>query len=362
MMGFSALRMQPIDYFFAYLNRSAPESLINFKTFEGTPALAFPGLFVTALYNYTKEKNREMDSLGSRPYTPDYALPAMDSLQLLMNQLNNPQLGSRFNERFIQFVHEKGQDMINAYLQGDLAELERRQYYYKGNRNYMSFLDMHQQAVKLVTPEHFLARLLTVQHAYISGLTQRLEMTVHTSTDSFRRAALTSQYAALRLEPYAAYIHNELGNLLLNNARYDSAAYHFDLATTLAPTWSIPWSNKVRLYLATSEFNKANAAFYKADSLQPGLAFNLMNGGLLMEKQKNLLAAETYYQKAKKLNNVHFFPYERLGQIHLQSGDFEEADLDLFELRIGQSDEARAVVLFHVAAAAGSRRVVVDAD
>ncbi|HEX8357060.1 MAG TPA: tetratricopeptide repeat protein, partial [Segetibacter sp.] len=119
---------------------------------------------------------------------------------------------------------------------------------------------------------------------------------------------------------------NELGNLYLHKNKYDSAAYHFDFASDLTPAWAIPWSNKIRMSIMQKRWTKAKEAFVKADSLQPNLSYVLMNGGLVMEQEKDWLAAESYYLKSIEFNDVHFFPYERLAGIYLHTGAYLNAD------------------------------------
>jgi hypothetical protein len=79
----------------------------------------------------------------------------------------------------------------------------------------------------------------------------------------------------------------------------DSAKYHYDLATVLAPTWVIPWSNKIRLNVMWNKFDEAKIALAIADSLQPGLDLVQINGGFLMENINNL-AVKGYYLNAIK--------------------------------------------------------------
>ena len=79
---------------------------------------------------------------------------------------------------------------------------------------------------------------------------------------------------------------------------------------------------------------------HHADSLQPNLSFTLINAALAMEKSGNLLAAETLYKKAIRLNDVHYLPYERLAGIYLKTGDFAQADKFLYDAQIRKQDFA----------------------
>ncbi|MEJ7674855.1 MAG: hypothetical protein WKF59_19700 [Chitinophagaceae bacterium] len=95
----------------------------------------------------------------------------------------------------------------------------------------------------------------------------------------------------------------------------------------------MPWSNKIRLYLALNNTENAKDAIRIADSLQPNLAYVNVNAGLVMEKDSNLLAAESYYRNAIAQNNVHYLPFKRLGFIYLQIGKYALADSFFMEAK-----------------------------
>jgi len=340
--AFKPLGIQPIDYFFSVFEKRDLETALNFKSYSGLAVEALPLKMLDDCIVYQQRLFKERDSLFIPQGTDgNYEYFDIDSLNLLKNQLiKNKSVLRRFNELLVQAVHQKGQEMVNAYLGGDLAELEKRQYYYSGKRQYSDYLSMLHFAMQIAPPDHQLARLLKVHDSYLSGLIERLKMATSAKNESLLKSAFRHQKQALKLEPYAAYIHNELGNLYLNKKRYDSAEYHFGLAAVLAPTWAIPWSNRIRMNLAQNKLAEATKAIQKSDSLQPNLAYAMVNAGLVMEKKKNWLAAETFYLKAIAKNKVHFLPYERLGNIYLMTGDYAKADTFLYEAKTRKDDFA----------------------
>lgn len=383
LQSLKSLVRQPIDYFFSLLKTPRLDSTLNFKSYINLEIDSVPFKMVNDYTVFIDTLKQTYDSLASldeagrrivysswRDKTKDpleiekiqilndsiwrtinehqgpenKILPKiknieLDSLKLLRNQLqNNKYIIARFIEKFVQTTHEKSQDMINAYLKGDLTELEKRQYYYSGNRNYRNFLPIMDVAIHLVVGSKYLSEILTINRSYIAGLVDRLEMATSKQTDSLLNGALKHELLAVKLEPYAAYIHNELGNLYLRKKQYDSAGYHFNYASVLSPTWAIPWSNKIRLNLALNKIDKAKEAIQVADSLQPNLAYVNVNAGLVMEKDSNWLAAESYYLNAIAQNNVHYLPYERLGYIYTSMLDYSKADSFLYEAKKRKDD------------------------
>jgi tetratricopeptide (TPR) repeat protein len=356
-------KRQPIDYFFELANGPSLDAVLPFTSYSQQPTNEVPNILLNDYTSYLKMLGHKLDSLTtleafytdllpknkdqkdsillliekvkeqSANYQERLGNVALDTLQMLQAQLKaNKYIRDRFIEKFVQLTHQKSQDMINAYLQGDLAELEKRQYYYSGSRDYRSFLPVMTTAIHLVPTSNYLHDILKINHAYIAGLVDRLDITLQQEkSDSLLAAAIAKQEKALALEPYAAYIHNELGNLYLQKRQFEKAAFSFEYALTLSPTWAIPWSNKIRLNFAQGNLKKAKEAIHTADSLQPNLAYVHVNAGLVMEKDNNLLAAEGYYLSSIAQNNVHYLPYERLGKIYIQTGDYEKADSFLYE-------------------------------
>jgi Flp pilus assembly protein TadD len=379
--GLQSLRsvgQQPMDYFFAIAIQSGFESRLSSGKYENENVLLIPQNILADLIDTLKKPiknidreyyedslerlssyNKNIEELKKRTDVSDSERNAglifmendfkknrqlnyeanveehqtVNHLTLLMDQLQkNSYSRSRFTDRFVQLVHDKSQEMINAYLRGDLAELEKRQYYATGNRNYRNFLPFMKIAIKLAPENNYLKDILEKNEAYLDGLTDRLDITTHASkADSLLNTASQKIKEALQMEPYSAYIHNELGNIYFQKKMYDSAFYHFNYATLLSPAWAIPYSNIIRVNLATDHLPKAIIAAHTADSLQPNLAFVNTNAGLVMERSGNLLAAESYYLRAIKENDVHYLPYERLGQLYMRTAEYAKADSFLYE-------------------------------
>ena len=326
---FQPLGEQPIDYLFGLVKTKTFETKLPISSYVKIPADHLPTKIVDDCIAYQQKLEKEKKALGiARPQDPGiYFFADIDTLKLLKNQFSTSKaLVESFNERFTQMVHGEAQDMINAYLDGDFAELEKREYYYNGNRKYADFLQMLRVALHIAPTDDYLYPLLAVQEAYISGLADRLKIATTPNMSALLASAFKYQKKALKLEPYAAFIHNEMGNLHMLSKEYARAESEFEMAKELSPTWAIPWSNTIRLGLATGNLKKALYAVKMADSLQSEQSYTLNNAGLVMAKQGDLLTAERYFQKAITKEKTHFFPYERLGELYLQAGDYKKAD------------------------------------
>ncbi len=334
LQSLKSLGIQPIDFFFERAKADTFEKALDFSRYYDLPVDSVPVKITRDFLAYLEKalKHQMVSSQDGSALNDLIDSSALNKLTELSKQLLSLKyVIDRFNEKFVQMVQTKGQEMINAYLKGDLAEIERRQYYYSGTRTYTNFLKQMQLARKLVNPNKYLARIIAIQFNYLAGLNCRLAMQITTDTDSLLQAAFAHQQDALQLDAYAPYIHNEIGNLYDQKSRYDSAEYHFNMASILSPTWAIPWSNKIKLNLGANQFDKAKEAIYKAIALQPNLAYVKLNAGLVMESSGDLLAAETYYLQAIAQNNIHYLPFERLGKLYIKTGEIGKADYYLYQ-------------------------------
>ncbi|HMP86675.1 MAG TPA: caspase family protein [Lacibacter sp.] len=329
--------LPPLDYFFQQVARYPLELFIDFNRLQILPSDSLPLHILDQCVQWQDSLNQRADN--DAPYFGGFA--HLDSLHLLADQLRRqPLLNKQFNERLVEWAHANVQAMINAFLAGEEAELEKRQYYYTGARNYRDVVPLIETALSLIPPNHHLAAVLQTNRYYLLGILTRMEMAVSRNTDSLLRMAFRYQYQTLALEPYAAYVHNELGNLYVHQRRFDSAQYHYNLASALASTWAIPWSNQVRMNLMTKNYTQARLALQNADSLQPGLSYVYINAGLLMERENKLLEALSYFLRATKLNPVHYLPFERLAYLYLQTGDYEQANRFFFKAASLKNDFA----------------------
>lgn len=240
----------------------------------------------------------------------------------------------RFNGRLAVAFDEKGQQVIDQYLSGDAAELEKRRYYNINNNGYDVYTKMFDVALKLTQPDNYLYNILQVKLHYFAGVAARLRIPTVADPTPLIEKAFAEQNMALALEEHAAYIYNELGILHLYKKDYAVAEKHFLKATEIAPEWAIPWSNLIGIYAVTKNSEAAFQAVKKAKELQPEIQNIYVNEGILYEKQNNLLVAEELYRKSIQINSRHYFPFERLGHIFMNTTQYAAADSFFYEADI----------------------------
>jgi tetratricopeptide (TPR) repeat protein len=231
-----------------------------------------------------------------------------------------------FTDNVIVLLHGRGQNIINLYLEGDAAELERRRYYNSKKSNYDIYPVMFDVALKLTDSTDLLNRTLKINKYYFGAVASRVAIPLAEDPTELIAKAFSQIRTALALEDKAAYIYNELGLLYKLRKQYDSAEINFLKAVQIAPAWAIPQANLAGLYATTNNYEKGFKAAEKAKQLQPDFQNTYINSGLLYEKTGNQLMAEELYRKSIKMNSRHYFPFERLGYIYMNTTDYALAD------------------------------------
>lgn len=236
-----------------------------------------------------------------------------------------------FRKEFVLLLHTQTQQVINDYLNGSEAELERRRYYNAGSNGYDAYPVMLQIAMKLVDKEDFLYRTMEVNRYYFEGVSLLLKIPLTPNPASLIEKALQLELKALELDKEAACIYNTLGVIYLYKGDVAKAERYYLKATTFSPQWAIPYANLMGLYIQKKQYDKARLMYDTAFQLQPSLQSLYVNRGLLAELQNNLLLAEELQQKSIVLNSRHYYPFERLGYIYNKTTNYALADSFFYE-------------------------------
>ncbi|MGB4958432.1 MAG: caspase family protein [Saprospiraceae bacterium] len=238
------------------------------------------------------------------------------------------------SQQLAKAMYDRVQEVIDLYLSGDEAELEKRRYYSDVKSPYDDFPYMIDIAIKLLEPDHSLIPTLKMQKEYLSGLSYRLKIPFSSMPDTLIEKALVHQKKALELESNAAFIHNELGILHMYIKDQDKAKFHYEKAMMIAPLWSLPYSNMANLYYTKDDLDSSRTYVNLAIDKQQDLQNPYVTDGSIFMKQDNLLFAEEQLQHAIKLNSRHYLPFEKLGELYLRTQDFFESDDYYYEAEL----------------------------
>ena len=312
----AALGLSPQGFFVNLLAGKMLEELVDFNELSGVNAADIPARFIAMVVNKKLLKS-----------AADTAV--IEKLKLSLQQ--NKDARRRFTEKLVELMANRGQEVINLYLEGDAAEMERRRYYNSVSNGYEVYVKMFATALKLVAPTNELAHILQVKYYYFKGISYRLQIPLTTNPKPLLDSAMQAQQKAVALEDGAANVHNELGILYLYQQNETKAIQHLLRATMIAPTWAIPWANLSGIYMGKNNLSEAAKALDIAWKLQPEFQGNFVNTGLLQERKGNLLLAEEHFRKSIRMNSRHYLPFERMGYICMNTTRYAEADSNFLE-------------------------------
>lgn len=315
-----ALGVSPMGYLFSLADKKNIEEVVDFNLLSQQSKEEIPFSFIKMLTASVK---------------PAAVGDSIRVERLLSSLKENPDIQKRFNEKLVELFADRGQEIINLYMEGDEAELERRRYYNSRSSGYDIYPKMFATALKLVSPQQtMLYHILEVKLHYFAGVAARLKMPLSDDPSKLLALAMKEQMEALKLQDNAAYIQNELGVLHKYNKQYSAAEKYYLRATQIAPTWALPWANLAAAYALKDSLQLATEVIERAKQLQPDYVNVYINSGLINEKKGEQLFAEEMYRKAIKLNSRHYLPFERLGYVYLNTTHYAEANHNFYEADI----------------------------
>lgn len=327
-----AVQLSDQEYFVSSLKKADYAEKIDFEKINRLPPNEIPFQIISAHTGTLPQTIQEWDEMSGRfRFVPN--ADVMRFSQFAMELHRHPEQLSLFNEMLVETLHTIGQRVINLYLQGDVAEMEKRRYYNSAGSGYDQYPAMYEVAMKLTDKENPLYRIMQVNHYYFKAVSLRLKipMVIGSRQKQLGEQALTAAKKALALEKEAAYIYNELGMLHQSKKEYTAAKKYFEKATEISPVWALPWANLCGLYAEMNKPDDALQACQMAEALQAEMQVTAANLGVAYEKKGNLLLAEEFYRKAIDINSRHYLPFERLGFVYLKTTTYALADSFFFE-------------------------------
>jgi Tfp pilus assembly protein PilF len=316
-----------LDEFAGWIKKQKLNEGFDYATLQSQPrhkvAAAWLGLFKTNISQYIENKTEE------ERVALDKMLVRIDALQKTV--LTDSSLRKQLERVFAVSIHDYAQNIINAYLEGDAAELERRRYYNAAASGYDIYPVMYTLAMKLTDPDDYLYRILEVNRYYFGGLALIVKLPMTEDQEPLIEEAMKLEKKALEMEENAPYIYNCLGTLYYYKGDYFMADSMYRTAIKMAPQWALPYNNLLGLYLTQNKIEKAKTIYPTAKEKGTKLADFYTNAGLLHEMEGDWLMAEEMQRKSIFLNSRHFLPFERLAGIFLQTTNYALADSFYFE-------------------------------
>jgi Tetratricopeptide repeat len=220
-----------------------------------------------------------------------------DLYDSLLTQLSLRPLHSHLRRQLAAALQDETQQVLNDYLRTDTRELQRR---WKHGGNYAAYPGYMARVVELLGENHFMNAIIQCKRYYFEGLTARLDFE-KTKDSLLLQTALANQQLALKYEPEAPFVLNEIG-ILHFLTKSDHAKSYYLKAINLAPQWGIPYLNIALLHREKQQYDSALVYAQLAVDLTPWNPVAVAFLGGMNLRMKHYAAAEFWLRNAASLD------------------------------------------------------------
>ena len=294
------------DVYFNLLNREKLLSDLDFTTMASLDKVAIADKFISR-YSYT-----DNNVLSSSSWPIDIR--------------NDAVIRADYMHSIAAVLHNKIQQVINAYLKGDKEELQKREYSNVDQYNYDEYVDMISVAFKLVDSESQLKHMLEVKYNYFAGLVMRFQYFEVDNQDQVWDKAYKYQVKALELDERSAYVNNEIGVLHMLKDDDLNALVYFYKAVDIAPYWAIPKVNLSTIYFRNRLYKQSREIALEAVECQSDSDKSQLAVAYASLFTNDLRQAEISFEKTLELNPQNVFAYKGKGHLLCMFADYEEAN------------------------------------
>lgn len=179
----------------------------------------------------------------------------------------------------------------------------------------------------------------TLQHKNKNPYQRRLFVEKYLNPANPLDAQIENDFNALRANPNAANVHNELGQLLLQKGFPKDAELEFERAVNADAHLYPAWYNLGLVRASRGDTTGARFAFHRTVHYKPGHAAALFQLGLMEEQRHNTEAAIDYYARAFAINHA-------LLDVRVNPRIIDSRLTDLALLRLYPTEHARESMQF----------------
>ena len=145
---------------------------------------------------------------------------------------------------------------------------------------------------------------------------------VGTQTQAETKTQFSLIRKAIELDPYKAYNYYILGHCFLEMRQYDSAAYYYLKAKSMAPEWALPLNGLGVCMEFKKDWPKALGYYHEALGIDSACSPALHNiGNTYLKFLKNNDSASKYFLKAIAVDSNYSLSYDGLGAMYIKLYD-----------------------------------------
>ena len=258
-----------------------------------------------------------------------------------------------FKRKLAALISDDAQSLLNAYLDDDKNELEKRGFYVATNKDFEEYSYMLGIAMKLILPNNHMYESMQFKKKYFEGVSRRLEAElvmdnlwyleddqIIDSTgilsdsieerkqlinlrDSLLASSLEKQLSADSLSLGSAYINNEMGLLYFMMDSIELSVQQYSKAINLDTTWALPMAKLANVKYRIEEYSEGFKLATKALKYKPNYFEGHLTRGLNAKEMNNFLVAEDALIKASGCFDGNFLLYENLAKVYMMTNRYE---------------------------------------
>ena len=211
-------------------------------------------------------------------------------------------------------LQDEAQKAINEYITAPGKELAKR---WADQSIYAHYPEYLAKAAELTGSQNLFYRDIKSREYYFRGVNLRLRTDAMANPpDSLIRRAMEWQKQALKLNPLAPHIYNELGLLYRDLDETAQEIYHFQRALALSPTWGLVLTNLGLTYKNQSQPELAEELYLDALAKDSSLAMAYFNLAVLYRDNEAPGKAEKAYRQTLRADSTFAEAYYDLAFIY----------------------------------------------
>lgn len=233
-------------------------------------------------------------------------------------------------------LQDEAQQALNEYIVSPEKEVSRR---WSDALVYAYYPDYLQRAAELLGQQSYFYNDIKSREYYFRGVNIRLQADKNTGDkDSLLLQALDEQQRALKLQPIAPHVYNELGLIYRSLQQPARAISSFQQALNYSPKWNLVLTNLAVVYREMEQYAQAEKIYLDAIQLDTTFALSYYNLAVLYEEMDNVEAAEAALLKTIQFDAQFAEAYYNLANLYLGAPEAERYLLKYIQLQPDDPD------------------------
>ncbi|WP_170110229.1 tetratricopeptide repeat protein [Flavilitoribacter nigricans] len=232
-------------------------------------------------------------------------------------------------------LQDEAQQALNEYIVSPARELARR---WSDVSVYDYYPDYLGRAAELLGPDNYFYNDIKSREHYFRGVNLRLRFDAEKDNKALLETAMTEQQQALKLQPIAPHIYNELGLLYKRTDQEMQAISAFQQALNYSPKWNLALTNLAIIYREMKQYAQAEKFYRDAIQLDTTFALSRYNLAVMFEQMEQPEKAKVELENTIRVDPKFAEAYYNLASLSLGDPTAEKYLLQYIQLEPDDPD------------------------